>query len=178
MSGAQGLVRTPIYFLTQLLFVACLNNIRPSWAVPPWHSQSPLSPPSFSARVDTTGLPLSSPARSLSFVFYPIHPNTLSHSHHSPHYNFTGRHQPTPHYPHRLSERRVEVCVCVWSQDLLFLYKIWNDWERLANFLPIYGCLYLMNFKDTYFKFKNQTFEQFLVKYFAWYIPHPSKQYV
>lgn len=33
MRGAQGLVRTPIYFLTQLLFIPCLNNIRPSCPV-------------------------------------------------------------------------------------------------------------------------------------------------
>lgn len=44
MRGALGLVRTPIYFLTQLLFILCLNNIRPSCAVPPWSSPSPLSP--------------------------------------------------------------------------------------------------------------------------------------
>lgn len=48
MSGAQGLVKTPIYFLTQLLFVPCLNNIRPSCAaVPPWRSQIPSVSPVF-----------------------------------------------------------------------------------------------------------------------------------
>ncbi|CAB1420041.1 unnamed protein product [Pleuronectes platessa] len=57
-----------------------------------------------SDRADTTGLPQSPPARSLSIVFSPTHSSPLSYSRRGPHYNFTGYHQTSPHYPERRAE--------------------------------------------------------------------------
>lgn len=108
MRGAQGLVRTPIYFLTQLLFIPCLNNIRPSCPVlscPTPKFPIPSVTLSFSDWADTTGLLRSLPACSLSIVFSPTLSSPLSYSHRSPHYNFTGGHQTSPHYPSRQSKK-------------------------------------------------------------------------